>query len=187
MATKYAGGNKAVASLIRWYEESNERGRDEKIQNTPWAYARFENGEPITRAHRLIYRMRQDLQDAYPNPFEAKPGKKSYYDWFRWQAAIEHPELVPAVPIQPEAQATSQAEERTLEQPDTPSSSEAAGLPSGNGMSATGNGSPFWPRVRWHLRKTITDPRYGPTLVHKTLQILRQNGISGIKHRLGRP
>lgn len=94
MAKKNAGDNPAVASLIAWYEKQNAAYRDEQIQSAPWAYATFENGEPITRTHRLIYRMRKDLQEAFPNPFEVKPGKGSYYDWFRGQAVREHPELV---------------------------------------------------------------------------------------------
>ena len=92
MAEKYAPGNPAVESLIDWYQRANKRDRD-PARDTPWAYSAFENGEPITRLHRLIYRWRKDLQEAYPNPFEVKPGVKSYYDWFRWCAAVEYPSL----------------------------------------------------------------------------------------------
>lgn len=90
MATKYAGENPAVESLIRWYEEANRNGLDHNSHDTAWAYGTFENGEPITHIHRLIYRMRKDLQEAYPDPFEIKPGKKSYYQWFGWKARLEH-------------------------------------------------------------------------------------------------
>ena len=92
MATKYAGENPAVESLIRWYEQANREGQADRIRSVPWAYAVFENGEPISQIHRSIYRQRKDLQEAYPNPFEVKPGK-SYYDWYRWRAAIEFPEF----------------------------------------------------------------------------------------------
>jgi lipopolysaccharide biosynthesis glycosyltransferase len=88
MAKKYAPRNPAVESLINWYQRANKSGQ-ESSQNAPWAYSAFENGEPITRLHRLTYRLRKDLQEAYPNPFEVKPGVKSYYDWFRRRGAVE--------------------------------------------------------------------------------------------------
>jgi FkbM family methyltransferase len=91
MATKYAPGNSAVESLIRWYEQANHGDPDGRARIAPWAYATFENGEPITELHRSIYRMRKDLQEAYPNPF--KSGKNCYYDWLRWRAATEYPQL----------------------------------------------------------------------------------------------
>jgi FkbM family methyltransferase len=93
MTTKYASGNPTVESLIRWYERANQSDRGGRAGSVPWAYDTFENGEPVTKLHRSIYRLRPDLQEAYPDPFEVKPGKSSYHDWFRWRAAIEHPEL----------------------------------------------------------------------------------------------
>jgi FkbM family methyltransferase len=66
MATKYAPGNLAVESLIRWYEQANQGDRGGSTRSVSWAYARFENGEPITKVHRSIYRMRKDLRKRTP-------------------------------------------------------------------------------------------------------------------------
>lgn len=94
MAMKYAGNNSAIRSLISWYK--SEIKKDKRAANTPWGYAitTFDNGEPITPAHRIIYKRRRDLQEAYPDPFEVIKDGPCYYNWFRWRAAIEHPEIV---------------------------------------------------------------------------------------------
>jgi hypothetical protein len=46
-----------------------------------WHFGRFENGAPIPRSARLLYRQRADLRDAFPNPF-AVTGS-SYFDWLK--------------------------------------------------------------------------------------------------------
>lgn len=93
MATKYAGDSKAVGQLVRWYEEEDRRGRDPVIDNTPWAFRCFNDGKLISVAHRAIYRMRKDLQEAYPDPFDNSGAAPSYDQWFQWRAHVEHPEL----------------------------------------------------------------------------------------------
>ena len=45
-----------------------------------WYYNRFTDGRTITRAHRLLYRQRPDLENGFPDPFVAGPG--SYVEWF---------------------------------------------------------------------------------------------------------
>lgn len=95
MAMKYAGDNKAIKSLIQWYKTAIQE--DARAANTPWGYGcytTFDNGDPITQAHRIIYKRRRDLQEAYPDPFKVVENGQCYYNWFRWRAAIEHPEIV---------------------------------------------------------------------------------------------
>jgi chaperonin cofactor prefoldin len=92
MAMKYANGNQAVASLIDWYEESSKSG--DRPKNQSWTYATFSNEQPITKNHRLIYRLREDLQAAFPDPFEVRSDDRSYYRWFKGHAAFEYPELL---------------------------------------------------------------------------------------------
>lgn len=90
MARTYAPDNTAVSDLIRWYEDANLGGTDDRIKNAKWAYGTFGNGRPVTTAHRLVYRMRKDLQEAFPNPFEAN-GANSYCSWFSQHTPTEHP------------------------------------------------------------------------------------------------
>jgi hypothetical protein len=92
MAGKYAGNNSAVKDLIRWYKESIRVSREADVVS--WAFSSFDNGAKITPAHRQIYRMRKDLQDAFPDPFSVIDDKQCYYNWFQWHAAKEYPELV---------------------------------------------------------------------------------------------
>jgi glycosyltransferase involved in cell wall biosynthesis len=91
MAMKYANGNQAIASLIDWYEERTRTSDGQKTQS--WTYSTFSNEQPITKNHRLIYRLRGDLQAAFPDPFEVRSDDRSYYRWFKSQAAFEYPEL----------------------------------------------------------------------------------------------
>ncbi|QSR87496.1 hypothetical protein EM20IM_04015 [Candidatus Methylacidiphilum infernorum] len=95
MAMKYAGSNiKAITSLIEWYRSVIQ---DDRATNTPWgydSYTTFDNGKPITQAHRLIYRIRRDLQENFPDPFRVVKDRPCYYQWFRSRAVLEHPDIV---------------------------------------------------------------------------------------------
>jgi hypothetical protein len=163
MARKYAGGNRSVHGLIKWYEDKVTAGQDENIVSTPWAFGRFSNGEPIEPIHRLIYRKRVDLQKAYPNPFLAEFGTTSYYEWFRWRAHEEHPELVGE---------TAQGEARISE------ASEIS-LPSSGRLS--------WRRIQNHIKIGITDGSFGTVLLTKSWRVLKREGLQGIKYRLSGP
>lgn len=81
MANKYAPNNPAIAALITWYEKSNQIGRNEDILNSPWAYGNFSNGDKITKAQRNVYGSRQDLKDAFPQPFIVDDN--SFFSWFK--------------------------------------------------------------------------------------------------------
>lgn len=79
MAMKYAGDIKAITSLIEWYRSVIQ---DDRATNTPWgydSYTTFDNGKPITQAHRLIYRIRRDLQENFPDPFRVVKDRPCYY------------------------------------------------------------------------------------------------------------
>ena len=102
MAMKNGGDNRAVKSLVQWYEKQQQR-RTEDTTSLPWAFSTFTNGEPVTLAHRLVFRSRRDLQKSYPHPFETDQrsnvstgGAQSFYEWFSWRAVIEYPQLLTA-------------------------------------------------------------------------------------------
>ncbi len=91
MANKYAKGNPTITSLIKWYEDNLIK--DNMAEGIPWVYGHFENGEPITDIHRNVYKVRKDLQEAFPDPFKTTDTNWSFYIWFEKYAMKEYPEL----------------------------------------------------------------------------------------------
>jgi len=152
MAAKYGSDNPAVMSMVKWYEESI--GEDKSLQNTRWGYDYFDNGKPITKAHRLIYRIRKDLQEAYPDPFRAANLSDSYYTWFELRARVEHPEVFKA--------RVSNAVSFT--RPIT--------------------GKVDWSRVRYYLKLAATNNKLRGELLRKSWSIFRREGFRGLKRRL---
>jgi len=95
MARKHGGDNAAITELFDWYER-NIAG-DGSAHATRWAYGAFSNGAAITRAHRIVYRRRHDLQNRFPDPFNSDTSP-SYYGWFRRHGALEYPMLMDRPP-----------------------------------------------------------------------------------------
>ncbi len=95
MVQKYACNNAAITELSNWYERSAVS--EGSVCTTRWAYGVFSNGAPITRAHRIVYRTRVDLQSQYPDPFD-NDTRSSYYVWFKRHAALEYPTLIDRSP-----------------------------------------------------------------------------------------
>ena len=52
---------------------------DAAIPDRWWAYGAYADGTPIEKAHRVLYRQRADLQQAFPDPFAA--GEGGYSQW----------------------------------------------------------------------------------------------------------
>ena len=82
MLDKYGGEMPAAQLLRKWYEEETTKSGEARFNQFPWALGSFSNGEPISDAHRILYRDRQDLQKAFPNPFDAGAPGHSYYHWY---------------------------------------------------------------------------------------------------------
>ncbi len=79
MTKRYAGTNFPVYEIWRWYKEQVEAVTDAAIPERYWAHQAYADGEAIPKAHRVLYRQREDLQAAFPDPFLAGPG--SYREW----------------------------------------------------------------------------------------------------------
>jgi len=79
MTQRYAVDNIEVYELWAWYRWQIEQAAEPSIPEGWWAYRCFSNGVTIQKASRLLYRNRTDLQDAFPEPFDA--GGDSYYRW----------------------------------------------------------------------------------------------------------
>jgi hypothetical protein len=84
MTQRYAGDNVHVYEIWSWYKRLVTQSREVTIPPGWWYYSHFNNGESIPKAARVLYRDRQDLQDAFPNPFSTDG--TSYYDWLRVNA-----------------------------------------------------------------------------------------------------
>lgn len=91
MAAKNAARNREVSDLIKWYEkQTGEYGK--RLEKSTWAFASYDDGTPIGRAERILYRERIDLQRTFPNPFEAS----GFLAWCRSEGVREFPRLFEA-------------------------------------------------------------------------------------------
>ena len=101
MAQKNAPGNASVQDLVGWYERTTAPDADDPVTRTPWAFGRFSDGTKIERAHRWIYRERKDLQEAFPDPFDATGPDRTYLEWCRTEGPLRYPELFSPQPLAP--------------------------------------------------------------------------------------
>jgi hypothetical protein len=83
MLKRYGQSSPVLFELREWYLDACRRQGQEALGTRPCKFACFDNGEPISRHQRLLYRNRPDLQAAFPNPFDTADLHRSYYDWFR--------------------------------------------------------------------------------------------------------
>ena len=79
MTKKYAGQNFPVYEIWAWYKRQVMAATEPAIPERWWAYQAYADGEPIAKAHRVLYRQRGDLQAAFPDPFAA--GEDTYRQW----------------------------------------------------------------------------------------------------------
>lgn len=84
----------AAAELVNWYRRETRPLAHEPGRSSAWAFGAFEDGAPILNIQRVVYRLRNDLQHAYPDPF--KSGPHSYAAWWRTHARQEFPALFDA-------------------------------------------------------------------------------------------
>lgn len=69
MIEKNAGRGYLVFELLKWYKKQVSMHEDSILSELRWAFGFYSNGDPISYAHRKIYRSRVDLQDAFKDPF----------------------------------------------------------------------------------------------------------------------
>ncbi|MGE3335311.1 MAG: hypothetical protein AB7I36_16825 [Rhodospirillaceae bacterium] len=81
----------AAADLTAWYRAETAAAKTAIPYDPSWALGCFENGEPISREQRLVYRLRKDLQQSFPDPY-AK-GRHSYLTWWQSDARRDFPAL----------------------------------------------------------------------------------------------
>ena len=82
MLEKYGQPSPILKDLRAWYIEECKRKGQEAYGRRPSIYQFFENGNQITKAHRLLYRWRQYLVERYPDPYHVSQGDDCYHQWF---------------------------------------------------------------------------------------------------------
>jgi hypothetical protein len=85
MLTKYAPRNSPLYDLREWYLARLSLEGQVEYGNLPCLYSTFSNGEIISGEHRIVYRMRDDLQAAFPHPARVVKDAPCYYYWFKDQ------------------------------------------------------------------------------------------------------
>jgi hypothetical protein len=95
MVGKYCGENASALALVNWYQQSTSGLENDPLSNQPWAFGRFSDGSRINRAHRLVFRSRPDLQQRFPNPFDASENSDGFAHWCRNKGSREYPGLLP--------------------------------------------------------------------------------------------
>lgn len=86
MTRRYAGDNYEVHELWWWYRQQVNASVDPRIPKGWWYYGRFENGQPIEKHVRELYRSRLDLRAAFPHPRDVGPN--SFFEWIRYSKDV---------------------------------------------------------------------------------------------------
>lgn len=90
------GENRSLRMLVEWYRWRISWLADDGP--TPWKLGSYSDGTPIEDLHRRVYRLRPDLQVAFPDPYRVTDGEPCYLEWFRRHAARELPGLFSGSP-----------------------------------------------------------------------------------------
>jgi hypothetical protein len=161
MAAKNAKGNATIHALIKWYEQQTRQLSKDPLAKITWAYGSFTNGQKITRAQRIVYRERVDLQAAFPDPFESS----GYLSWWDAQGKSEYPDLF---------------EKDRME----------VGLANITGVLTPGyrggKREINWDTTLSLFRTAIHDAETRKKLVKHGWKVLRREGFAGVRQRLSR-
>jgi hypothetical protein len=79
MIDRYIGDSVAVIEIVKWYREAIQRESVKGIPPKWWAYGKYSDNTPIAYPHRLLYRARKDLREAFPDPFLSQ----TYLEWLK--------------------------------------------------------------------------------------------------------
>jgi hypothetical protein len=81
MLRKYGQDSPELFELRDWYVQELERAGHSRFAGCPWAYGTYSHGVLIQPEHRRIYRSRQDLMAAFPDPAMVNEKGRSFYRW----------------------------------------------------------------------------------------------------------
>lgn len=159
MAAKNAGNNPAVHRLVNWYAKQTENLAQDPLAKESWAYGTYSDGTMITKAQRLVYRERTDLQAVFSDPFDAK----TYLAWWNTQGKAEFPDFFNGE--------TRDAAMMELSSRLTP------------GFLGRTKGAD-WAKLGGILRQSLSQPKLGLEISKRSWKILKKEGLSGLKRRL---
>jgi hypothetical protein len=159
MASKNGGANATVTELIDWYTRQCELLSTDPLAKVPWAFGVYADGQPISKASRIVYRNRIDLQRDFKNPFDPS----GYLSWWNSQGRLEYSDLF-----------DSRTHDQAL-------------------YKLTGTLTPGfigedievdWKKARGILAQSLFDPKTGLRIGKRSWEILKSEGLSGLKRRL---
>jgi hypothetical protein len=159
MVAKNAGDNQAVNQLINWYANETASLAKDPLSQEPWAFSYYSDGTPISTAQRLVYRERTDLQVAFPNPFEST----TYLAWWNSQGKREFPEL-----FNDETRDLAMAKLSSVLTPGFRGGADGVDLG----------------KLGAILKQSISNPKTGLDIGRRGWEILKNEGLSGLKRRL---
>lgn len=81
MTHRYAGNNSEIFELWWWYRAEIEKSKDPRLPSKWWHYGTFADGTAIPKEARELYRNREDLRKAFPDPY--RTGHNSFLEWLR--------------------------------------------------------------------------------------------------------
>lgn len=83
MLNKYGAGRRVLSELRTWYLEECERMGQSALGRLPARGSRYDDGTPIEKAQRVLYRNRIDLRQAFPDPFSTAGEHGGYLGWYQ--------------------------------------------------------------------------------------------------------
>lgn len=78
MSDKYQGQNDDLKKFRREYITKVEENGQKRFKGMKGYFDFFSDGTPIEKSQRLFYKMNKDLQEAFPDPYDAA----GYLDWY---------------------------------------------------------------------------------------------------------
>ena len=89
MSDKHDVINDTSALLLQWYENKCMAMGNLKYATLDSFYNLFDNGEPISNQARITYRYSRKLQKLFPNPYDTKTQKHSFFEWLHLNESIQ--------------------------------------------------------------------------------------------------
>ena len=161
MAAKNAGNNPTVHQLVNWYAKQTENLAQDPLAKEPWAYGTYTDGTPVSKAQRLVYRERTDLQAAFPDPFDST----TYLAWWNSQGKVEFPDF-----FNDETRDLAMAKLSSVLTPGFRGGSDGVD----------------WGKLRGILRQSLSQPKTSFEIGKRGWEVLKSEGFAGVKRRIAK-
>ena len=88
MLNKYGADSPVLTELRSWYVGACKESGESTDTNVAYGYGEYKNGQFIRPEERRLYRVRADLQQAFPDPFSIEP-KGGFSYWYSANVGYE--------------------------------------------------------------------------------------------------